>query len=241
LTGWRLTLYPDAREAAGCYRGIADLTERHWSLPGEGQDPMRSSKVATSRARTAIRRYCTSNRTNRLGTLTYAGAGNFDPMLLRAHLAEFFRNLRESLGGTAFAYLWVPEWHNAHGLHAHFAVGRYVKRHLIEEAWGRGFVKIKLLGDLPAGATSLDEARRAAGYVGKYVGKDVDHLRLMGLHRYDCAEGFQPRKISIPGPSLGDAFTRVCEEMGGLPASYSTSDEWRDWCGPYAVAMSWAS
>ncbi len=42
------------------------------------------------------------------------------------------------LGGEAFPYLWVPEWHpGGHGLHLHFAVGRYVRQSLIRDVWGR--------------------------------------------------------------------------------------------------------
>jgi|GEM_PF-4388228 hypothetical protein len=44
----------------------------------------------------------------------------------------------EQLGGESLPYLWVPEWHpGGHGLHLHFAVGRYIKRSAIESAWGR--------------------------------------------------------------------------------------------------------
>ena len=100
---------------------------------------------------------------NRLGTLTFAGDGCHDPVELRGYLSDFFRALRLALGVSAFPYVWVPEWHpKGHGLHAHFAVGRFIKRSLIAEAWGHGFVHIKLLGDLPVGSTNLSEARRAA-------------------------------------------------------------------------------
>ena len=126
---------------------------------------------AGRRARARLRRYCAANRLNRLGTLTYRGEGCHDPELVRVHLGEFFRSLRDGLGGAAFPYVWVPEWHKSgHGLHAHFAVGRFVKRSLIESAWGHGFVHIKLLGDLPVGSGSLSEARIAAGYL---CGQDV--------------------------------------------------------------------
>jgi len=71
--------------------------------------------------------------------------------------------------------VWVPEWHKSgHGLHVHFAVGRFIGRGKIEQAWGRGFVHIKLLGDLPAGSGSLQEARLAARYLSKYVTKTFD-------------------------------------------------------------------
>ena len=68
--------------------------------------------------------------------------------------------------------MWVPELHaDGERFHVHFAVGQYIPRGLIERAWGHGFVHIKLLGDLPVGSGALDEARLAARYLSKYVGR----------------------------------------------------------------------
>jgi len=115
-----------------------------------------------------LRRYAAANRLNRLGTLTYRPPFCGDPRQVRADLGEFFRVLREGLGGQALPYVWVPEWHKSGDrLHAHFAVGRYVQRSLIERAWGRGFVYIKLLGDLPVGSSSWHESRKTAGHLSK--------------------------------------------------------------------------
>ena len=66
---------------------------------------------------------------------------------------------------------------------------------------------IKLLGDLPVGSGTLDEARLAARYLSKYVGKDVDdERRLAGLHRYEVAQGFQPERIACYGGSAEDVI-----------------------------------
>ncbi|MGH7735462.1 MAG: rolling circle replication-associated protein [Gemmatimonadales bacterium] len=93
-----------------------------------------SREDAARRARGKVRRYCAANRLNRLGTLTYGGEGNHDPAELRADVGGFFRRLRGSLG-ERFPYLWVPEWHKSgHGLHVHFAVGRYVGVRVIDAA-----------------------------------------------------------------------------------------------------------
>ena len=148
--GWRFTLVPAAAEGGGSFvassRRVPEYVAR-----GMSSDPERSAAEAGRRARSRLRRYCAANRLNRLGTLTYAGAGNHDPRLLREHLGLFFRELRGRVGAEPLPYVWVPEWHKSgHGLHAHFAVGRFVPRGLIESSWGRGFVHIKLLGDLPA-------------------------------------------------------------------------------------------
>jgi len=195
---------------------------------------------AARRARGKIRRYCTANRLNRLGTLTYAGGGNHDPVLLRQHLGVFFRLLRAGLGGESLPYLWVPEWHTTgHGLHAHFAVGRFVPRRLIEEAWGHGFVHIKLLGDLPVGSGPLAEARKAAGYLAKYVGKGFDDVTVPGLHRYEIAQGFEPTSVKVRGKTLDDVLGQACEVMDAPPSYVWQSQIADGWLGPPAVWASW--
>lgn len=205
---WQLTLYPQAAEAGGCL-----VTTRSGEAAGRNSDPERSRAEAVRRARAKVRHYAAANRLNRLATLTYAGEGCFDPVQLRQDVAAFFKGLRPALGGQALPYVWVPEWHpGGHGLHAHFAVGRYVRQSLIREAWGQGIVHIKLIGDLPVGSSTLAEARRAAGYLGKYIGKGLDdERRRSGLHRYEVARGFQPERISVYGPTDDEAIARASE------------------------------
>ena len=161
--GWALSLYEAAREASGSFRFSRPMP-RPVFVPGQpAADPVRAAEEAARRARGKARRYCAANRLNRLGTLTYKGAGCHDPKQLRADVAAFFRLLRSLLGDKAFPYLWTSEWHKSgHGLHVHFAVGRFVHRSLIEQAWPHGFVHIKLIGNLPVGSGAVAEARVAA-------------------------------------------------------------------------------
>lgn len=214
---WRLCLYPAAGEAGGCFgRPTTTRDSREGS-----RDPERSAAEAARRARGKIRRYCAANRLNRFGTLTYAGEGCFEPSVLTRHVGLFFRGLRVSLGGEPLPYVWVPEWHpGGHGLHVHFTVGRYVSQPLIRDTWGRGFVNIKLIGDLPVGSGSLEEARVAAGYLAKYVGKSFeDDSRIPGLHRYEVAQGFQPQAIPFRGLTLEDVTRQAAAVMGREPAA----------------------
>ncbi len=192
-TGWYLSLYARAAEGGGSFR-----YSRPCRSAGGPSNPDRAAAEAARKARAQVRRYCAANRLNRLGTLTYAGAGCRDPKELRGHVGGFFRAMRGELGGEPLPYVWTPEWHQTHGLHVHFAVGRYVPKSLIRSAWGRGFVHVKLLGDLPVGSTKVDEARQAARYLSKYVGKAFDERRVPGLHRYDVAQGFQPERAVRP-------------------------------------------
>ena len=239
--GWRIGVCVAAGEAGGSFSsGVS--AGGGWRREGPASDPVRSAEEAARRARAKVRRYCAANRLNRLGTLTYAGEGCHDPLLLRRDVARFFRSLRSGLGGERFPYLWVPEWHKSgHGLHVHFAVGRYVKRGLIEEAWGRGFVHIKLLGDLPVGSAAMAESRAAAGYLSKYVGKAFDAGRMGGLHRYEVAQGFQPEVVAVWGRSEWEAIGRASELMGGqAPETIWRSAETEGWSGPPAVWLQWA-
>ena len=135
----------------------------------------------------------------------------------------------------------MPEWHKGgHGLHAHFAVGRYVARTSIVESWPHGFVHIKLLGHLPVGSGALGEARLAARYLSKYMGKDLAGDKAFGLHRYEVAQGFQPRTLTIAGATADEALDQAVALMGSEPEHVWRSKEHEDWEGPPAVWASWA-
>ena len=233
---WGFTLYPEAAEGGGSFRSAGPSS----SGAGRGlEDPADSRDVATRRARGKVRRYCAANGLNRLGTLTYAGSGNHDPVRLREDVAAFFRRLRASLAGRAFPYLWVPEWHaSGHGLHVHFAVGQYIGVRTIDEAWGHGFPHIKLLGDLPTGSGVLGEARLASRYLAKYIGKDLGD-GAAGLHRYEVAQGFQPRTLTLDG-STADEVLGWAESVMDRPTAHRwfSRDE-TEWAGPPAVWASW--
>ncbi|MCU1677356.1 MAG: hypothetical protein JWM93_2114 [Frankiales bacterium] len=235
---WRLTLYGTAGEAGGCFVPARRVV--HVGVRGAAADPERARSEAARRARAKVRRFAAANGLNRLGTLTYRGLGCHDPKQLRADVAHFFRSLRAALGGDPLPYVWVSEWHKTgHGLHVHFAVGRYINRSLIAAAWGHGFVHIKLLSNLPVGSTLRDEARQAARYLSKYVTKSfTEHTP--GLHRYELAQGFQPSARVLLGTSVDGVLRQACAVMSGEPRLRWSSSDADDWLGPPAVWFAWA-
>jgi hypothetical protein len=234
MGGWSFVLYPEAAEGGGSFRSAAST-----SAGGRSNDPLDSRDDAARRARGKVRRYCAANRLNRLGTLTYRGEGCHDPAGLREDVGGFFRRLRSGLG-ERFSYLWVPEWHaSGHGLHVHFAVGRFIGVRSIERAWGHGFVHIKLLGDLPTGSGTLGEARLAARYLAKYVGKDLGAGEAAGLHRYEVAQGFQPRAVTLDGTTADECLGWAETVMDRPPAYLWRSRDRDGWEGPPAVWASW--
>lgn len=239
--GWYLTVYPQAGEAGGTFVPSVRLS-RDFVAAGCAGDPVRARAEARRRARGKLRRYCAANGLNRLGTLTYAGSGCHDPAQLRADVGAFFRELRDVRGRRPFPYVWVSEWHKTdHGLHVHFAVGEYLPQRVIREVWRRGFVSIKLIGDLPVGSGVVDEARRAAGYLSKYVAKQIDDdRRLLGSHRYDVAQGFQPARELLVGVSAAEVLGQASERFGAPPSRSWSSAEVPDWAGAPAVWAQWS-
>ncbi len=242
---WVFGLVPKAGEGGGCWRG-GSRREVPYVRPGMGADPVAARAEAGRRARSRVRRYCAANRLNRLGTLTYAGAGCFDPVELRHDLAAFFKALRAELGGDPLPYLWVPEWHpGGHGLHAHYAMGRYVPRNVIASAWGHGYFNIKQLNGLRVGSGAWEQARVAAGYLAKYVSKSFEQdaagqERPPGLHRFDVAQGFTPQTLRLRGKSAGDVIRQACQIMGAGPLRSWSSAEKPDWAGSPAIWAQWA-
>jgi hypothetical protein len=235
--GWVLQLYQGAAEASGAFQWN-QIRRRVIATPTARDQSARSMDEAGRRARGRLRRYCAHNRLNRLGTLTYAGEGCFDQGQVRRDLGEFFRGLRE-LVGRPFPYAWVPEWHKDHGLHAHFAVGRYIRHSVIEEAWGRGLVHIKLLGNVPIGSGALGESRQAARYLAKYVGKALAEGRELGRHRFDVAQGFAPSVDRIKGANADEVLAVAVARMGGPPSVVWRSRDMTFWLGFPAVWASW--
>lgn len=239
VPGWVLNLYPAAAEGGGAW--VTPYRKpRAYVAPGKGTNRERASAEAARRARATLRRYCAANGLNRLGTLTYGPPRETDPRAVRAHVGEFFRGLREGLGGRDLPYVWVPELHgDGVHFHVHFAVGRYVPYRLIKAVWGRGIVNIKLLGDLPVGTGTLGEARRAAGYLAKYVAKTFTGPGLAGLHRYDVAQGFQPEKVALRGRTRDAVIDQACDLFGTQPTRTWSSAEVAGWTAPPAFWAQW--
>ncbi|MEI7779499.1 MAG: hypothetical protein WCJ42_08715 [Actinomycetes bacterium] len=236
--GWVLTLCPAAREAGGSFHGSVASTRGGWASE---PDPERARLVAAQRARRRFRLYVVANQLTRLGTLTYPGEGCWDQGQLRADVGEFFRAVRSMLGGQPIPYVWVPEWHKKHGLHAHFLLGRFVRRSVIIAAWKpAGWVGIELVGDLPVGSGTFAEARRAAHYGAKYLKKAFADERIAKRHRYDVAQGFQPVFERINRGTLERGLAECSRRLDGNdPAVVFRPDQEPGFTGPPSVWAQW--
>jgi hypothetical protein len=239
--GWYLSLYPDAGEGGGCFVS-SHQPARAYVAPGKGSDPERAAKEAARRARAKLRRYCAANQLNRFGTLTYGEPRCSDPRQLRQHVGQFFRDLRAEFGGNPLPYVWVPELHkDGVHFHVHFVISRFIAKPRLRAIWGRGHVDIRRVRGAPIGSGAVGEARIAARYLSKYVGKTFDDptVRVHGMHRYEVAQGFQPQMVPIYGPTSDSVIDQASVILGAQPAERWNSDEAQEWTGPPAIWAQW--
>ena len=96
------------------------------------------------------------------------------------------------------------------------------------------------LGNLPVGSGTLGEARLASRYLSKYVGKDLGRTVGSGLHRYEVAQGFQPRGVQLDGHSADEVLGWAETYMGAAPERVWRSRDEEGWDRPPAVWASWS-
>lgn len=226
---------------------------------GRELDPTRSARVAAARARTKVRRYCKANGLSRLLTLTYGEQRATTHEQATGDVAKCLRRLRDTVG--KFPYVWVPELHgDGEHYHLHLATGRAwaVRCRVCDPAgtrkglkskgasdpclrcaWGHGFVHAKRLAAPRTGRWDAESA--AATYLAKYVGKSYEDHRT-GLHRYDCARGFAPERVTLDPARDEVAAARAARSAVGLtrrPRHVWTSDGVDDWHGPPTRVLFW--
>ena len=61
--------------------------------------------------------------------------------------------------------------------------------------------------------------------------------RILGPHRYDVAQGFQPTKVQLVGHTSGSVCQQAEDFFGGPPARRRVSWEVEDWDRPLAMSL----
>lgn len=168
-------------------------------------------------------------------------------------MKDFARKLVRA--GIDEAYLWVPERGSKNDrLHVHWLCGWWkwlgavevcekcatkalrAKRSNLPPAtslcigciWGHGFVG--------APSEAVGDPAKAAGYVSKYVGKDLVGLVEAYKNRYHCARGHQPVPLRASFWTLEEAILGLIGEQGHPTALTALHEVVEDWDAP----MTWA-
>lgn len=186
-----------------------------------------------------MRRFCVRNKCDRLGTLTYAPEHLPDDVDGVWRDVERFRKRLRKLLGQEVPMAAVIERGSKNGrLHVHLAIGSYVAKEAMAEAWGRGFVEVRKLK--VAGHGGRERCRRAAAYISKYLAKEAgtaESDRGFNRRRYSVSKGFTlvPRSFAVQSRGEGLALAQELE-TGEVVWWWSSADD-PDWCGPPVTVM----
>jgi len=249
LPHWRATVYPTAFEATITFVVPRHAESEHAPVElTEDERAQQNHERATRRAITESRRYMVANRLRYMWVLTFAvglhGAEGRRECMQR--VAAFVQALRRELG--SFAYWYSPELHpDGHGWHVNLFVPKRLAHHHVRELWGHGHVWVsdwaKDSRVVDARLGFVDALRLGAQYGCKYASKDWgEDVLAGGAHRYEIAQGFRPRAITVIADSAGAGvrFASVC--FGGRrPDRLWSSSESADWDGPPVWCLSWSA
>jgi hypothetical protein len=230
-------------EPAGC-----EAEGSGWSLlPQEVRDHLNEAR-AHARARREVRRYCVRNRLDRMWTLTFrcwscdeapCGCGEQaspSPAEAWECWTRFVRRLRRFLGHDVPVLAVLERGSKGtRRVHLHVAVGFLVDVEELERVWGHGWVKARR--SRAQGSGLRERARRAAGYLSKYLGKDFGQEREQGDHRYRRARGFSARLVRRRRLSRADAEWFAQQMCGGDVVDVWASDGEGEWGGPPVVIL----
>lgn len=246
---WRAAFYPDSGEATywavmdqgDGMGGSADLASGDGDLGAPpvatpDLDRRRENAVrARRRSRGRLRRYVTANTLTFMWTLTCA-----DQTVDRREMVRRCQRFGRRLGvrWPELVYAYVLERHKSGAWHAHWALSRYVSHPIVVNLWGHGFVLVSRRRH----QGGRDAARRIAGYLAKYIGKDLGAGLELGQHAYEVRQGFQPRVIRLRSWDRVTLWRGIIAQAGGeLPSYQWQSSQSDDWRGPPVGFMAWGS
>ena len=179
---------------------------------------------AVRRAKQAVEDYVVFNGLTKMWTFTYA-VKCFDRQEVVRDVHGFVKRWRAYEGGRPFPYVWVIEKHKDGSYHVHFAVrgDHYTDFFALKRLWGKGRIRFD------AQRKSRDGSRRSlvrlARYLTKYLAKDFGDELDAGSHRYEVAQGFQPRTWTRRFATKVEAEAWVLEMAPGMREVWCSLDD----------------
>lgn len=190
------------------------------------------------RAAAHVRRFIRANGLEYLWTGTYQEAPADRCQVVR-DVRRFLERLQRAYGRMPVVVVIERGGKNGR-LHVHFAVERWLPHERVTQLWGHGFTWV---GD-PGKLGARTGARKLAGYLSKYVTKDLEAAAADGQpaergagHRYGVTEGWAPEERKFVTWDL----PRALEHLASWYGAADHVVEWQDdaIAGVYGVWLSY--
>ena len=227
---WRVTEWDGCGEWSISAALPLSTTDSERPLPGHGVDPERARIESLRRTRASVRRYCSANRLDRMGTLTFEVEPDLDGGW---EAVEGFRRALAAELGELVPLVVVPEYGTLNGrLHFHVAFGRYLPVVMLRRCWPHGFVDVRRIKARGRGRRLGGRAlcRLVASYIAGYVTKG--DRTPFSRKRYSTTRGCAPVSRSVMRSDLAAAFATVRARAGGAALTVWSSSSVEEWAGP---------
>ncbi|MBG0918990.1 MULTISPECIES: hypothetical protein [Bacillales] len=135
------------------------------------------------------------------------------------HITDRWNALRTRLKREIgdFSFIWVREEQESGLPHIHALVSRYLPQKVVSEAWG------ELGGGEIVDIRAIDDVRKAAHYVGKYLTKDALTGLPDGIRRYGSSADLD---LGVRGGNDSESDWRLLKEdkITGVPRAVVRAD-----------------
>ena len=191
------------RDQAGARPVAGGQARRRLGVRSADYEQHRAANLRKAAGR--ARRYVKVNGLRYLWSLTFQANESDVGVADRA-----FWKFSRWLGAQGVLWLAVREFQKRGAVHYHLAVDRFLSHTALAAAWGQGYVFV-------TGPAHGGKPGAAAGYLTKYLVKEIDDKRFVGRHSYLRCAGLAVWEVE-------DTFTRSEEEfielMAGLAELY---------------------
>ena len=148
------------------------------------------------RSKTQLRHKALMLKVDRMLTLTYK-ENMQDREKAYIHFDKFLKSYKR-LSGENLEYVAVTEKQKRGAIHFHIALNKFININIIRKCWPHGIIQIERKAEYIQGGKNKRNIGRIAGYMSKYLSKDIAEQDL-NSKRYSSSRG-------IPKPEVKTYF-----------------------------------
>lgn len=179
------------------------------SLTREDMIPEQLEK-SVQRSKTQLRHKALMLKVDRMLTLTYAeNMKDRDKAYIDF---DKFLKLYKRLTGENLEYVAVTEKQKRGAIHFHLALNKFINVNTIRKCWPHGIIQIERKAEYIQGGKNKRNIGRIAGYMSKYLSKDIAEQDL-NSKRYSSSRGIAKPEVKTYYIPFGDNTFRLIGDI----------------------------
>ena len=165
---------------------------------------------SVQRSKTQLRHKALMLKVDRMLTLTYAeNMKDRDKAYIDF---DKFLKIYKRLTGENLEYVAVTEKQKRGAIHFHIALNKFINVNTIRKCWPHGIIQIERKAEYIQGGKNKRNIGRIAGYMSKYLSKDIAEQDL-NSKRYSSSRGIPKPEVKTYFIPLGDNTFRLIGDI----------------------------